>query len=52
MGADNQGKTWFVFDGVHPNPVEEDVRQAAAALRGAMTSISRVMPPSSINGVV
>ena len=33
MGADNQGKTWFVFDGVHPNPVEEDVRQAAAALR-------------------
>jgi alcohol dehydrogenase class IV len=33
LGAGNQGKTWFVFDGVHPNPVEEDVRQAAAALR-------------------
>jgi alcohol dehydrogenase class IV len=33
LGASNQGKTWFVFDGVHPNPIEEDVRQAAAALR-------------------
>jgi len=27
LGASNQG------DGVHPNPIEEDVRQAAAALR-------------------
>lgn len=33
LGADQQGKTWFVFDGVHPNPIEEDVRQAGAALR-------------------
>ena len=33
LGAGDQGKTWFVFDGVHPNPIEEDVRQAAAALR-------------------
>ena len=33
LGAGDQGKTWFVFDGVHPNPVEEDVRQAGAALR-------------------
>lgn len=33
LGVGDQGRTWFVFDGVHPNPVEEDVRQAAAALR-------------------
>ncbi len=33
LGAAEQGRSWFVYDGVHPNPIEEDVRQAAAALR-------------------
>lgn len=30
LGADRAGKDWFVFSGVHPNPVEKDVRDAAA----------------------
>lgn len=30
-GARNQ--TWFVFDGVHPNPIEDDVRLSAAMFR-------------------
>src|SRR2546426_732926 len=25
-----QGRDWFVYSGVHPNPVEKDVREAAA----------------------
>src|SRR5436309_539691 len=25
------GKEWFVYSGVHPNPIEKDVREAAAA---------------------
>jgi alcohol dehydrogenase class IV len=25
-----QGKDWFVYSGVHPNPIENDVREAAA----------------------
>ena len=33
LGAAEQGRSWFVYDGVHPNPIEEDVRQAGAALR-------------------
>jgi alcohol dehydrogenase class IV len=33
LGTAEQGRSWFVYDGVHPNPIEEDVRQAAAALR-------------------
>jgi alcohol dehydrogenase class IV len=33
LGADNRGATWFLFSDVHPNPVEEDVRQGAAAYR-------------------
>src|SRR6266446_1414913 len=28
-----QGKEWFVYSGVHPNPVENDVREAAALFR-------------------
>lgn len=31
LGAEAQGKDWFVFSGVHPNPVEPDVRDAAEA---------------------
>ena len=28
LGATDQGKSWFVFSGVHPNPIEQDVRDA------------------------
>ena len=31
LGEAGQGKHWFVFSGVHPNPVEADVRGAAPA---------------------
>ncbi|HTI70899.1 MAG TPA: iron-containing alcohol dehydrogenase, partial [Candidatus Limnocylindria bacterium] len=31
LGAAEQGKSWFVYSGVHPNPVETDVKEAAAA---------------------
>ena len=31
LGAAEQGKSWFVYSGVHPNPVEQDVREAAQA---------------------
>src|SRR5271166_4180587 len=30
LGAAGQGKDWFVYGGVHPNPIESDVREAAA----------------------
>lgn len=33
LGADQREKTWFVFSGVQANPVEGDVREAAAAAR-------------------
>ncbi len=33
MGEGGQGKDWFVFSGVHPNPIEDDVREAANAYR-------------------
>jgi 4-hydroxybutyrate dehydrogenase len=33
LGAAEQGKSWFVYSGVHPNPVEQDVREAAQAFR-------------------
>jgi 4-hydroxybutyrate dehydrogenase len=29
LGKTAQNKTWFVYSGVHPNPVENDVREAA-----------------------
>jgi alcohol dehydrogenase class IV len=28
-----RAKSWFVYSGVHPNPVEKDVREAAAAFQ-------------------
>jgi alcohol dehydrogenase class IV len=33
LGAEAQGKSWFLYSGVHPNPVEEDVIEAATAFR-------------------
>lgn len=30
LGADNRDKTWFAYTGVHPNPIEDDVREPAA----------------------
>jgi alcohol dehydrogenase class IV len=33
LGEGGQGTEWFVYSGVHPNPVENDVREAAAAFR-------------------
>jgi len=31
LGEDALGKDWLLWSGVHPNPVEEDVREAAGA---------------------
>ena len=33
LGPGQKGKSWFLFPGVHPNPVEADVHQSAAAYR-------------------
>jgi 4-hydroxybutyrate dehydrogenase len=33
LGPEGHGKEWHVFSGVHPNPIEQDVIQAAAAFR-------------------
>jgi alcohol dehydrogenase class IV len=33
LGVDGRGRDWFVFDGVHPNPIEDDVRQSASLFR-------------------
>ena len=33
LGAGGQGQSWFLFSGVHPNPVEDDVRQPADLIR-------------------
>jgi len=33
LGAGDRGRTWFLYAGVHPNPIESDVREAAAAFR-------------------
>jgi len=30
LGEAGKDKNWFVYSGVHPNPVEDDVREAAA----------------------
>ncbi len=34
LGEVKRDHSWFVYSGVHPNPVENDVREAAAVLRG------------------
>lgn len=33
LGPDRANRDWFLFSQVHPNPVEEDVRQAARVMR-------------------
>lgn len=33
LGGEGQGREWFLYSGVHPNPIERDVREAAAAFR-------------------
>lgn len=33
LGSEQLGDGWMVFSGVHPNPIEQDVREAAAAYR-------------------
>ncbi len=33
LGPADQNQEWFLFSGVHPNPLERDVVEAAAALR-------------------
>jgi alcohol dehydrogenase class IV len=33
LGAAGEGTAWFVYAGVHPNPVESDVTEAAEAFR-------------------
>jgi 4-hydroxybutyrate dehydrogenase len=33
LGANCEGKTWFLYSGVHPNPVENDVRETATAFK-------------------
>jgi alcohol dehydrogenase class IV len=33
LGEATRDKTWFLYSGVHPNPIENDVREAAAAFR-------------------
>jgi alcohol dehydrogenase class IV len=33
LGAAGKGQTWFLFDGVHPNPIEDDVRLPGALMR-------------------
>ena len=33
LGPKKQGKTWFLYFGVHANPIEQDVQEAAQAFR-------------------
>jgi 4-hydroxybutyrate dehydrogenase len=33
LGANAQGKSWFLYSGVHPNPIESDVIEASALFR-------------------
>src|SRR5436305_1672181 len=33
LGRANLGKTWEIFDGVHSNPLEQDVAEAAKTFR-------------------
>jgi 4-hydroxybutyrate dehydrogenase len=34
LGEAGQGKEWFLYSGVHPNPIESDVREPAEICRG------------------
>lgn len=33
LGESEQGKSWFLYSGVHPNPIENDVKEPAAMFR-------------------
>lgn len=33
LGENEQGKSWFLYAGVHPNPIEADVTEPAALIR-------------------
>src|SRR5882672_10173459 len=33
LGQAAQGRNWFLYSGVHPNPIENDVREGAALFR-------------------
>jgi alcohol dehydrogenase class IV len=33
LGEAAQGRDWFLYSGVHPNPIESDVRESAALFR-------------------
>jgi alcohol dehydrogenase class IV len=33
LGADRRDQSWFLYSGVHPNPIETDVSETAAAYR-------------------
>ena len=33
LGEAGQGKDWFLYSGVHPNPIESDVRESAELFR-------------------
>lgn len=33
LGQEAQGRNWFLYSGVHPNPIENDVREGAALFR-------------------
>jgi alcohol dehydrogenase class IV len=35
LGESGRDRDWFVFAGVHPNPIEDDVRQPAEIIRKA-----------------
>lgn len=33
LGGDSESKTWILYSGVHPNPIENDVRETAATFQ-------------------
>ncbi len=35
LGESGRDRDWFLFAGVHPNPIEDDVRQPAEMIRKA-----------------
>src|SRR2546430_4867360 len=35
LGEKKKGKTWFLYYGVHPNPIEQDVVDAAETFRAS-----------------
>src|SRR5690349_13531436 len=33
LGSEDENVRWFLYSGVHPNPIEQDVREGAEAFR-------------------